>query len=150
MVLRIGVALGRLSQHIFGMCLRLLACLVVAGFLLTGCVHSFDVRERHTAKASRVYTAGNSFAGNGQTLLLFSDGRWESWGSSCTETRMSGRGTYTMSGKQITFFRKAGKPETLEEFRSGSQEYLGTREEQWIIRKNPKGAQEYIALKRRK
>ena len=148
MAFSIGVALAQLSQHISGMFLRFLACSAVVGFFLTGCVPSLEARDRHIAKASRVYTAGSSVAGNGQTLLLFPDGRWEQWMASCTETKLWGRGTYRISGKQITFLRKGEKPETLELFRYDGREYLGTCEEQRAIQKDPNEARMGFTLKR--
>ena len=109
---------------------RLVAFALVA-FVVTGCAtrSGFDLYRHRSSLALAHYAAGSSVCGNGRSLLLFADGHWELWRSTCTEQWLSEFGRYQKSGSTYTLTQKKKPAEILYLYRDAPHEYLLTKEE---------------------
>ena len=75
------------------------------------------------------YTAGSGYGGDGRDLLLFADGRWELWGSSCLDTHLNAFGHYQKTNRTLTLLEKGEPARTLYFHSDGPDHYLLTAEQ---------------------
>lgn len=121
----------------------ILRLLIVAVLLVlappTGCMlrpfsSSWSVYHSREKEAVEVYHSGSTIGGGAESLLLFEDGTFESWGMSCTEAHRGSTGHYTKKGNRVTL-SSPDSIETLTLFRFRGKTFLVTPSEMEDIRK---------------
>lgn len=94
---------------------------------LVGCAAGEHSSYRKSEQlASQIYTAGSSFGGDGVSLLLLDDCRWQKWHRTCLGSAKVSQGRFKRSGDTLTLFQKDQPPLTYQVLRKVGGGYVLT------------------------